>query len=1494
MEGRGFHLSRDTSSETVLSSTVIKIPVVDSNSASKNKGNIIYDTNTNTVLVTDGTNWSSIGGPVALGGDVTGPIGANLLTSLQSVPIQTPLFPNPLDVLTFDGVKWMALPATGALPPALQSIANLVTVGNEMIYTIASNTYATTLSSTLGRGFLAYTTQGQQQTALGLTIGGTVQAYSPILDTVVSVASTTDKMLVSSGGVYTNVNTAAYGRSLLAATSQSVLLTTFDAVTGRSNLTTVNTITTVTSPGTITQTGVSIDAFNNITGLNDVTFGGTINSVTTAEFSQLANINATNISALQWGYLGAMDQSVASTTSPTFAGETLNGILNMTNHKIQNVTDPTLNQDAATKKYVDTVAAAGAPPLSSVKYATAAILPNAPIYNSPAETLTAGANAVLVVDGISPLTVGDRVLVKDQADNRENGVYTVTNIGIAGGGGTLWILTRSTDCNQAAMPLSAGTSVFVEIIPGTSNSASTWALQSTVNAIDPLTNPVIWIQIGGVPAYSAGTGIDAAALAGGTIAIINPVSTATGGTGANFSLNTGNVVVTGNATMAATKAAPVGNFVGTTDTQALINKTITDPTNTVRATQLATTGADVVLTAGAPGSAGQVLTLSSPTAASWTVLPVITSPGRTLFVYQGAPNVSPNYSTLNAAITAAMALTPTSVAWVKIEMFAGTYVETTPLYIPPYISVTGLTSAQSDVIIIPAAPAAVGAVLQSKGNVRVSGIVINGFDGAGGYASIGFNSYYDASAAGATDFLNGVTVRNCTLAAFSVAGNPATPTQYSKILICKNCSAQVTTFPFTMTAGFDCSKGGVLSGTDLNVSGFFTGGVNNITYGYRVDNDFSIMDLNVIQASSLINGASIGGTVTSTSQGLYPIFRVNGANFGLISTCGILINSKSYVKINDFKIQDDTGQFPTQKHAIITNAPAASDPNYIAAMYADLRADLVTFSVTGTQTLFTGSDLNEEPSIPTNMLFCNTNVGSVIQSASFTSGGGAPHPLGLAIYTYTGGVFADITSSIVSASPDISIAVDCATTAQIDLSSAPVTIDGFVPTSGVTTVLVKNGSNANPNVPVGPTGYSVDNGVYIWNGAGNPMTRYAPFANGTQYTDKTWFIIKFGTTNYGSEWKLQGQTGGYNIGNITIGTTLLNFLTYSSQAFVNANNNALYIGSIASTQFPYINLSLTYTLKTTSASFPPSSVLTWEYWNGVSWAILPFMIIHDRSPYSNDGTDSFGYNDILIPGTKISHNIYFGPIASSWATTTVNGNLGYWVRMRITDAANITQVPVLDNILLGTSHTEINKDGFVIYYGNARAMTSETIAMTRLYGTGTTGEVAPTANRQICSGSLGGPIIAFNTPNALWGPGVITAAAFTWHPPENIDSSTPLKFYVAFSHDGSTGTQNSIWQIDYAFISSGGGTIAINSGTGTYATRTSGLVTIPITAVAGDVEIGDIPLDITGLLPSGTIIWFKISRQGTNISDTYIGNVYVSSIQFAYSTWAAGKSYALF
>ena len=62
-------------------------------------------------------------------------------------------------------------------------------------------------------------------------------------------------------------------------------------------------------------------------------------------------------------------------------------------------------------------------------------------------TLTSTTNGPLTTEGYTA-QINDRVLVIGQTNQTENGVYVVTQAGVAGGGGSPWILTRATDGNK--------------------------------------------------------------------------------------------------------------------------------------------------------------------------------------------------------------------------------------------------------------------------------------------------------------------------------------------------------------------------------------------------------------------------------------------------------------------------------------------------------------------------------------------------------------------------------------------------------------------------------------------------------------------------------------------------------------------------------------------------------------------------------------------------------------------------------------------------------------------------------------------------------------------------------------------------------------------------------------------------------------------------------------------------------------------------------------
>jgi len=135
----------------------------------------------------------------------------------------------------------------------------------------------------------------------------------------------------------------------------------------------------------------------------------------------------------------------------------------------------------------------------SVVAGTTVPLP-AVVYNS--NVITASANGSLpVIDGIT-LTVGDRLLVKDQVAALQNGIYNVTSIG---DGATKFVLTRSSDAdNDPGSEVTSGMYCFIE--SGTINANAGWLLTTTDNIILG-TTALTFTQFNGAGQLVGGDGI---------------------------------------------------------------------------------------------------------------------------------------------------------------------------------------------------------------------------------------------------------------------------------------------------------------------------------------------------------------------------------------------------------------------------------------------------------------------------------------------------------------------------------------------------------------------------------------------------------------------------------------------------------------------------------------------------------------------------------------------------------------------------------------------------------------------------------------------------------------------------------------------------------------------------------------------------------------------------------------------------------------------------
>ena len=175
---------------------------------------------------------------------------------------------------------------------------------------------------------------------------------------------------------------------------------------------------------------------------------------------------------------------------------------------------PVAGTDIANKSYVDTIAAAGIhyhAPVFVESPNTAGNL-NA-TYNQPGgagdgvgATLTnAGTQVALTIDGVL-MTTTKRVLIYNQTNAFENGVYTVTTVG---DGSTNWVLTRATDADTYApsSPDTLGQGDAFFVTSGDTGAGEAYVC-TTVGTITFGTTAITFSQFSASVTYSAGTGLN--------------------------------------------------------------------------------------------------------------------------------------------------------------------------------------------------------------------------------------------------------------------------------------------------------------------------------------------------------------------------------------------------------------------------------------------------------------------------------------------------------------------------------------------------------------------------------------------------------------------------------------------------------------------------------------------------------------------------------------------------------------------------------------------------------------------------------------------------------------------------------------------------------------------------------------------------------------------------------------------------------------------------
>jgi hypothetical protein len=452
-----------------------------------------------------------------------------------------------------------------------------------------------------------------------ITSTGTIDIDTTVVATLTGTQTLTNKTISGANNTLTNIANASLTNSAITINGSSVSLGGSVTVTATAtNALTIGTGLTGTSYNGSSAVTIAIDStVATLTGtqtLTNKTISGASNTL-----SNIGNASLTNSSV-----------TVGTTAIALGASSlTLGGLTS-----VAVTQDPTSALQLATKQYVDAVAEGlhvHAACAAATTGTLASITGGTVTYNNG----TAGVGATLtlsvaltVLDGYTLLN-GDRVLVKNEATQANNGIYTWAT------GGT--VLTRATDFDTAA-EMASGDFTFVS--NGTLYGSTGWVQTDPVTVVG--TSPVTWIQFSGAGAYTAGTGLT---LTGTQFSITNTAVTA-GAYGSASSVPNYTVNAQGQLTLASNTAIAINANQITSGTLPVANggtgRTVGNYSvyaNEVHVSNLSgndTTGDG---------------TLINPVATITKALTLLTATSRTVILHPGVYAESPTVSSTNTTIT---------------------------------------------------------------------------------------------------------------------------------------------------------------------------------------------------------------------------------------------------------------------------------------------------------------------------------------------------------------------------------------------------------------------------------------------------------------------------------------------------------------------------------------------------------------------------------------------------------------------------------------------------------------------------------------------------------------------------------------------------------------------------------------------------------------------------------------------------------------------------
>jgi hypothetical protein len=283
-----------------------------------------------------------------------------------------------------------------------------------------------------------------------------VLANSGVVAATYGSASEVPIITVDAKGRVTGVTTAAI--------STATLQTSYD-------LSTAPQITTSAAKGAVTiKRGTTADTDNTLVvqnGANAATFTVKGNGAMTAGATVLTSLDGTPV--------GVTTAAAGRFTTLQSTGQAALASLTMGGAVITNHGTPINPTDVPNKAYVDQLVA-------NISWKAAVRL---------ATTANVSLFGAATIDGVTP-TNGDRILVKNNTTNTQNGIYDYNSSGA-------WV--RSFDSSSG--PLLTSGAMYV--LDGTTNKGSAWVENAVVTNVG--SDPVTYVQLNATTAYTNGAGL---------------------------------------------------------------------------------------------------------------------------------------------------------------------------------------------------------------------------------------------------------------------------------------------------------------------------------------------------------------------------------------------------------------------------------------------------------------------------------------------------------------------------------------------------------------------------------------------------------------------------------------------------------------------------------------------------------------------------------------------------------------------------------------------------------------------------------------------------------------------------------------------------------------------------------------------------------------------------------------------------------------------------